>query len=178
MNQSPGDPPGSCLAGDGQMPLVGPSHPVDQPVRRLGWRGTVERHHGRWNAGAPPQLGAPPVAGVGDFDLEGTLADELFKAMNGHVCRRFLRTGRAEDPTRVAGMIKRSASRRRRPHAAGRQIHATIPPQIFLRCQLLHRFCTTGPQVFHTRGLLPVRGGRFSPPMHLYSQRRKGPRVQ
>jgi len=67
------------------LALVGTPHPIDQPVRRLGGRRPVERHHSRWNAGAPPQLGTPPVAGVHDFDLEGTFADEFFKAMNCHV---------------------------------------------------------------------------------------------
>ena len=39
-----------------------------------------------WDPGSPPQLGAPPVAGVGDFDLEGTFADDFFEAVNGQ-CR-------------------------------------------------------------------------------------------
>jgi len=57
---------------------------VDQPVRRFGRRRAVERHHRRGDPGAPPQLGTPPVAGIGDFDHEGTFADEFFEAMNGH----------------------------------------------------------------------------------------------
>jgi len=28
-------------------------------------------------------LRAPPVTGVGDFDLEGALADDFFEAVNG-----------------------------------------------------------------------------------------------
>jgi hypothetical protein len=124
--------------------------PFGQLMGGLGRARPIERHHRRWHARAPAQLGTPPVADGRDLDVVHAPANGFFKAMDGHVCNGLTRV-------RKTAMIlrrryNRSSERRREgdhPRRAGAWDAPELSREFFLLSdspQLLHGPSTGFPQ--------------------------------
>src|SRR3990167_1054039 len=112
---------------------MGEGEPRGQLTGGLAGRGPVERHHGTGDAGRAGQLRAQRVADGTYLDQVRAPADGFFEVMNVHdrnvgserlepPRRDDAATATVSDLTNRAARIKRSVTRRRRPHGGIRPV--------------------------------------------------------